>query len=112
MRPDDHVRVLHMIEAIQTATEFVSGRQAADLETDRMLWSIFDHVRSDLQNRGMITGSYVFSRLALRLAETQRPPFGFIVVDEAQDVSISQLRFLAALAVKGPNHLFFAGDLG
>jgi uncharacterized protein with HEPN domain len=37
MRPDDHIRVLHMIEAIQTATEFVSGRQAADLETDRML---------------------------------------------------------------------------
>ena len=39
-------------------------------------------------------------------------PFDFIVVDEAQDVSISQLRFLAALAIKGPNHLFFAGDLG
>ncbi|MFZ0928391.1 MAG: hypothetical protein WAN11_07310 [Syntrophobacteraceae bacterium] len=39
MRPDDHIRVLHMIEAIQTAMEFVSGRQAADLETDRMLKS-------------------------------------------------------------------------
>jgi len=37
MRQDDHIRVLHMIEAIQTAAEFVSGRQAADLDTDRML---------------------------------------------------------------------------
>ncbi|MGA3113529.1 MAG: hypothetical protein ABSF90_03745 [Syntrophobacteraceae bacterium] len=37
MRPDDHIRLLHMIEAIQTVMEFVSGRQAADLETDRML---------------------------------------------------------------------------
>ena len=37
MRPDDHIRVLHMIEAIQTAMEFVSGRKAADLYTDRML---------------------------------------------------------------------------
>ncbi|MGO8945622.1 MAG: DUF86 domain-containing protein [Syntrophobacteraceae bacterium] len=26
-----------MIEAIQTAMEFVSGRQAGDLDTDRML---------------------------------------------------------------------------
>ncbi len=37
MRPDDRIRVLHMIEAIQTATEFVSGRRADDLDTDRML---------------------------------------------------------------------------
>ena len=37
MRPDDYIRVLHMIEAIQTAAEFVSGRQAANLDTDRML---------------------------------------------------------------------------
>jgi uncharacterized protein with HEPN domain len=37
MQPDDHIRLLHMIEAIQAAMEFVSGRQAADLETGRML---------------------------------------------------------------------------
>jgi len=33
-------------------------------------------------------------------------------VDEAQDVSIAQLRFLAALGANRPNRLFFAGDLG
>ena len=32
--------------------------------------------------------------------------------DRAQDVSISQLRFLAALTSEQPSHLFFAGDLG
>lgn len=37
MRPDDRVRVLHMIEAIQTAVDFVTGRQAEDLDSDRML---------------------------------------------------------------------------
>lgn len=35
-----------------------------------------------------------------------------MVVDEAQDVSIAQLRFLAALGSNRPNGLFFAGDLG
>ena len=33
-------------------------------------------------------------------------------VDEAQDISIPQLRFLAALGASTPNTLFFAGDLG
>lgn len=37
MRRDDRVRVLHMIEAILAATEFVSGKEPADLDTDRML---------------------------------------------------------------------------
>jgi superfamily I DNA/RNA helicase len=39
-------------------------------------------------------------------------PFNFIVVDEAQDINIPQLKFLAALAGNAPNSLFFAGDLG
>ena len=32
-----------------------------------------------------------------------------MIVDEAQDIGVAQLRFLAAL---GTNGLFFAGDLG
>ena len=34
------------------------------------------------------------------------------MVDEAQDISISQLRFFAALGGDRTNALFFAGDLG
>ena len=34
------------------------------------------------------------------------------IVDEAQDISVAQLRFLAALGAHRPNGLFFAGDLG
>src|SRR5206468_10329385 len=36
----------------------------------------------------------------------------FVVVDEAQDLSVPQLRFVAALGHNRPNALFFAGDLG
>src|SRR5262249_38054806 len=42
----------------------------------------------------------------------KHPPFEFIVVDEAQDLSVAQLKLLAALGGKRPNSLFFAGDLG
>jgi superfamily I DNA/RNA helicase len=38
--------------------------------------------------------------------------FDYAVVDEAQDISVAHLRFLAALGAKRPNALFFAGDLG
>src|SRR5690606_33439451 len=50
------------------------------------------------------------------LATRKHPVYEHIVVDEAQDVSIPQLRFLAALGKTGEddrsNALFFAGDLG
>ena len=54
----------------------------------------------------------MFTRLALALAKSKNPPFDFVVVDESQDISMSHLRFLAALGANRPNALFFAGDLG
>ena len=45
-------------------------------------------------------------------ARSQRSPFDFVVVDEAQDIGVAQLRFLAALGAERPDGLFFAGDLG
>lgn len=78
----------------------------------RVLWAIFDLVRSSLNSRNLVTDAQVFSRLATRLAESKHPPFDFAVIDEAQDISIAQLQFLAALAGDRPNGLFFAGDLG
>jgi superfamily I DNA/RNA helicase len=59
-----------------------------------------------------VTYPEVFSRVASKLRESAHPPFEFVVVDEAQDVSVQQLRFLAALGAGRPNSLFFAGDLG
>jgi len=89
------------------------GRKTRLQEKQRMaLWSIFDRVRTGLHTRGLITYSGLFSRLALKLADNAHPPFEFAVVDEAQDVSVAQLRFLAALGAKRPNGVFFAGDLG
>jgi len=59
-----------------------------------------------------VTHAEIFSRLAEKLSEHKHPPFDFIVVDEAQDISVSQLKFLAAIGSGRPNALFFAGDLG
>ena len=89
------------------------GRYRRLSETQRRsLWSVFQRVRSDLREQGLLTKSEMFGQLTRHISETGYPPFGFIVVDEAQDVSVAQLRFLAALAGGRPNGLFFAGDLG
>lgn len=68
--------------------------------------------RSKLKSRNLVTHADMFSRLATRLAKGKNAPFDFIVVDEAQDINVPQLRFLAALGAGSPNGLFFAGDLG
>ncbi len=89
------------------------GRKTRLKEPQRvLLWSIFEHVRSSLKTKSLITYAEMFNRLASAFAGGARSPFDFVVVDEAQDVSIAQLRFLAALGAEQPNRLFFAGDVG
>jgi superfamily I DNA/RNA helicase len=93
------------------------GRKTRLPEQQRaVLWAIFEAVRARLKADGLLTHSSMFSKLAAHLAERKHPPFDFVVVDEAQDVSVAQLRFLAAMGattgLERPNSLFFAGDLG
>ncbi len=89
------------------------GRKTRLPEKQRqVLWEIFDRLRRRLGELGLVTESDLFSGLAARLPALHTLPFEFVVVDEAQDVSVAQLRFLAALGAGRPNSLFFAGDLG
>ena len=89
------------------------GRKTRLAEKPRLLlWSIFEHFRSALKARNLTTRAAMFTRLAASLAAAKNPPFDFVVVDEAQDISVAQLRFLAALGGGRANSLFFAGDLG
>jgi superfamily I DNA/RNA helicase len=76
------------------------------------LWTIFERVRGRLKSEELITYSEMFSLLAGKLVSRKHPPFEFAVVDEAQDISIAQLKFLSALDKQRPNSLFFTGDLG
>ncbi len=89
------------------------GRKTRLPEAQRkVLWSIFDKVRAALAARGLITRAQMFTTLAAVLAKAGKTPFDFIVIDEAQDLSVAQLRFLAAMGGARKDALFFAGDLG
>ena len=89
------------------------GRKTRLTEPQRaVLWSIFDRAKATLRAAGLITYAELFTKLAGEMKTRRNMPFDFVVLDEAQDVSIPQLRFLAALGADRPNTLFFAGDLG
>jgi superfamily I DNA/RNA helicase/mRNA-degrading endonuclease RelE of RelBE toxin-antitoxin system len=89
------------------------GRKTRLSEPQRaLLWSIFERVNARLAQAGAITRAGLFAALLPKVAGMKHPPFDFVVVDEAQDIDVSQLRFLAAVGAGRPNSLFFAGDLG
>jgi mRNA-degrading endonuclease RelE of RelBE toxin-antitoxin system len=89
------------------------GRKTRLPETHReKLWSVFQRVRNSLEIAGEITNAEMFGRLADHFSDWSNPPFDFVVVDEAQDISPPQLRFLASFAGTRPDGLFFAGDMG
>jgi len=76
------------------------------------LWPIFQKVREGLAQKGTRTWAGVCSELSARYANSPTKPFSHVVVDEAQDLGVPELRLLAAIAPNVPNNLFFAGDLG
>ncbi len=89
------------------------GRKTRLPEAQRqMLWGVFERVRGELAKRDEMTESGMFTELATRISKGGQPPFDFAVIDEAQDISVAQLRFLAALGAGKLDSLFFAGDLG
>lgn len=81
-------------------------------EQRKLLWLIFERVRKDLRDAGLLTESGMFNVLAKHYRQGASAPFEFAVVDEAQDISIAQMRFLASMVGDKANGLFLAGDLG
>lgn len=89
------------------------GRKTRVGEKQRqILWAIFENVREQLQANSLLTLPSIFHRLADSIGENTNNLFEFAVIDEAQDLSVAELRFLGAAGVMRPDALFFTGDLG
>lgn len=89
------------------------GRRTRLPESQRKaLWAIFDAARTSLASKKLVTTAGLLTRLAEVLRDAENPPYDFVVVDEAQDLGVPHLRFVAALGAHRKDALFFAGDLG
>jgi superfamily I DNA/RNA helicase len=76
------------------------------------LWPVFASVRKAIEDRRLMTPASLFATLTQHYGARTDKPFTHIVVDEAQDLGVAELRFLAAMAPDTADALFFAGDLG
>jgi hypothetical protein len=77
------------------------------------LWPVFAAASAALKDQGVVTWPGVFHALADHYAARTDKPFTHVVVDEAQDLGVPELRLLCAITpADGPDRLFFAGDLG
>jgi superfamily I DNA/RNA helicase len=89
------------------------GRKTRLSETQReTLWNVFKQLRSDLDSESLCTLSDIYAELTDHFSKKGGRPYDAVVVDEAQDISVQELRFLAAMSGGQENGLFFAGDLG
>ena len=93
------------VQRLGRKTRLPEARRAA-------LWGVFDDVRRRLAASNLSTEAMMLARVAAHASRMKQPPFDFLIVDEAQDLSVAQLRLLAALGRSGDQSLFFAGDLG
>lgn len=76
------------------------------------LWPVFATAREAIDKRGIRTWAQVFAEVARYHAAQERKPFTHVVVDEAQDLGVPELRMLVTIAPAAPDALFFTGDLG
>ena len=89
------------------------GRKTRLGEKQRQaLWAAFEAVAAGLRAQNLVTWAHIFGRLTEQAASGKSLGYDQVVVDEAQDLSMPEARFLAALAGGKPDGLFFAGDLG
>lgn len=76
------------------------------------LWPVFDAVRAALAAERYTTWADVFTGLAQALSSRTSKSFDYVIIDEAQDLAPTELRFFAALAPGKADGLFLAGDVG
>src|SRR6266496_5546982 len=82
-----------------------------------MLWTrgrstAMRHTRMCHASDAKTASAQIFAEATAHYAQRDRKPFTHIVVDEAQDLGVPELRLFAAITPASTNALFFAGDLG
>lgn len=89
------------------------GRKTRLTEEDRsILWKLFENVLKSMQTDGLLTEARACHELISVFQKIGKYPYDYAVIDEAQDISVPQLRLLASMLGQKPNGLFFSGDLG
>ena len=75
-------------------------------------WPMFARTRELLTVQGLHTWPEIFGEVTSYFTAQEHKPFTHIIVDEAQDLGVPELRLFAAMKADNPDALFFSGDIG
>jgi hypothetical protein len=79
----------------------------------KTLWNLFDNLRQELRAGGRLDWAAICQTAVDALADdTAKRPFDAVIVDEVQDLSVPELRLVAALCADTPGNLMLCGDTG
>ena len=76
------------------------------------VWPVFARTRELLTGQGLHTWPEIFGEVTSYFAAQEHKPFTHIIVDEAQDLGVSELRLFATMKADNSDALFFSGDIG
>ena len=75
-------------------------------------WDVFAHVRWALKAGNLTTQAEIYRQISNLIGNKAALGFSHIVVDEAQDLTVAQVRFLGEFAKQRREAVFLAGDIG
>lgn len=85
-------------------TKSISRRQRLEI------WKLVEKYIELKKERNAVDRLELFNLVTMALRESGVFPYSNVIVDEFQDYSNPELRFIRALANEGPNDLFLTGD--
>ena len=93
------------------ALERVGRPSTIDSADRRLIWNLYETYESELAKAGAADYNDVLAAALELLNEgNHQPDFDCVIVDEAQDLSVLELRFLHALVGDRPDGLLLVGD--
>lgn len=88
------------------------GRRSRLLEAQRkLIWEYYTLLRKELEERKSFPMDTLYFSIAENLERETQSVFDAVILDEAQDLTPAQLKFVSSLT-KNKENLFFSGDLG
>ncbi|MEV0946543.1 UvrD-helicase domain-containing protein [Rhodococcus sp. NPDC049939] len=104
-----------LAQRVSTAADYLSAKRTGrgrrlGANQKAKVWQALWEFENALRERGQWTHEMVCREATKLLEERTDKPYRHVVVDEAQDLSPEQWRFVRAAVPEGPDDVFIAGD--
>jgi UvrD-like helicase family protein len=112
---EEWTQVVQAQDVVDRRSYFKASRKGRGTRVSRQqraeLWEVFSRYREQLSKQGRCEYADTIREARIHLESKKAdPPYRYVLADEVQDFSDSQLKLLRALAPEDKNDLFLVGD--